>query len=62
MFIVTVENNGMKFWLRGTTWAFHRDRANEFASHEAAQTAIDKAKQFMAPKIKKNLKIEEEGA
>jgi hypothetical protein len=57
MFIVTVTNQGQQFWLRGTTWAFHADRANQFPTQEAATLAAMKAEQFMAPKIRKSYKI-----
>lgn len=47
MFIVTLTNNGQQFWLRGTTWAFGRERAQEFTSLGRAQEALLTAKPFM---------------
>lgn len=58
MYVVTVMNMGNKFWLRGTTWAFHLDRANQFASLVEAQRAFEKAQPFMAAKIRKAAVIE----
>jgi hypothetical protein len=57
--IVTCENDGVKFFLRGTTWAFSRERANEFPTREDAEKAITKAKPFMHKKILSTVKIEE---
>jgi hypothetical protein len=57
MFQVTVINQGNTFWLRGTTWAFHAERGTVFESREAAQAALDKAKQFMAARIYKAARI-----
>jgi hypothetical protein len=50
-FVVTTTNEGQTFWLRGTVWAFHFDRATQYDSREAAQAALDKAKKFMMPVI-----------
>jgi hypothetical protein len=55
--IVTVENMGQTFYLRGTTWAFTRERADEFATFDQAQQALDTAKQFMKPKLAKKVFI-----
>ena len=51
MFIVTVTNQGQQFWLRGTTWAFHADRVNQFQSEQAARDALEKARKFMKPSL-----------
>ena len=59
MFVVTVVNKGVKFWLRRTTWAFHQERADVFATREEAQAAATSAEKFMAPSIKRSYKIEE---
>ncbi|RUV37442.1 hypothetical protein [Mesorhizobium sp. M7A.F.Ca.MR.148.00.0.0] len=58
MFIVTVNHNGEKWPLRGTIWAYSMDRAEQFPSEQAAQTALDKAKKFMKPAIYKKARIE----
>lgn len=57
-YIVTVSNKGQQFWLRGTTWAFHADRANVFATESEAKAAAVKAEMFMAPAIRKSYKVE----
>lgn len=57
-FIVTVENQGEKFWLRGTTWAFVADRANVFTTEAEAKAAATKAEKFMHPKIRNAYKVE----
>ena len=36
-YLVTVTNQGNQFWLRGTTWAFHADRANLFDTEQQAR-------------------------
>ena len=59
MFIVTLTNEGNKFWLRGTTWGFTADRANCFLSKEDAEKAITKAKKFMTPAMYRKINIEE---
>ncbi len=59
MFQVTVTNEGGKYWLRGTTWAFHADRANSFETTEAATAALEKARKFMKPAQFKLAKIEQ---
>lgn len=50
MFQVTLENDGQTFYLRGTTWAFSKDRGNVFETSEQAHAAIEKAKKFLARK------------
>jgi len=59
MFIVTVENNGEKWPLKGTVWAFSMDRAQKFETQADATAALLKAKQFMKAAIFKKAKIEE---
>ena len=58
MFIVTVTNNGIKWPLRGTVWAFDMSRAQIFPTREAAQAALVKAKPFMKAAIYKRAVIE----
>lgn len=57
MYIVTLTNNGEKFFLRGTTWAFARERANEFATEQAARDAITKAAKFMKSAMVKRAEV-----
>lgn len=60
-FIVVTTNpqDGSTFWLRSTTWAFSRERAQQFDSPEAAQAALDKSKQFNKAWAAKRAVIEE---
>jgi len=55
--VVTVVNQGVRFWLRGSTWAFHLDRANIFADTDAAFAAIRKAQKFMVANTRKRLEV-----
>ena len=57
-FVVTTTNKGETFWLRGTTWAFHADRANVFDSPEQAEAALKKAAKFNKPSVIKAAVIE----
>lgn len=47
MFIVVLDHNGETWPLRGTVWAYSMDRAQQFATREAAQAQLDKAAKFM---------------
>jgi hypothetical protein len=58
MHVVTVINNNVKFYLKGTTWTSSLDRASKFASDAIAAEFAIKAERFMAPKIRKSYKIE----
>lgn len=49
--VVTVVNEGTRFWLKGTTFAFSLDRAQRFDSVEAARAAIEKARKFNKAKV-----------
>ncbi len=40
---------GDKFWLKGSTWAFSRERAQIFDTREAAQAQLEKSKKFNQP-------------
>lgn len=57
MFMVTVENQGNTFWLKATTWAFQKERGDTFATKEDATAAIERAKQFMVPAIRRKVQI-----
>jgi len=59
MFIVTVEHNGETWPLRGTIWALSMERAQKFETRDAAQAALDKARQFMKPALYKKARITE---
>jgi len=58
MFIVTVLNNGTKWPLRGTVWAFDMSRAQLFETEAEARAALEKARKFMKPAIYKRAVIE----
>lgn len=55
--VVTVVNEGTRFWLKGTTWAFALDRAQRFETTEAAFAAIEKAKKFNKAKVMKRAEL-----
>lgn len=55
--IIHVENGGVDYWLRGTTWTSERARANEFMNLESASRAMVKAKTFMKLALYRKVKI-----
>jgi hypothetical protein len=59
MFVVTYLSGATDFWLRSTVWTSARERATEFETREAAQAALDKAKQFMKASVYKQSRIVE---
>ena len=61
-FVVTVENMGNKFWLKGTTWAFSQERADIFETEAAAKASAAKAEKFMVPAIKRRYRVEPLGS
>jgi len=58
-YIVTVNNNGLVFFLRGTIWAYTVDRAQVFTDRESAELALQKARKFMKASIFKKARIEQ---
>ena len=62
MFIVTVNNSGLLFFLRGTVWAYSAERATAYASRAEAQAALEKARKFMKAAIYKRAQIAEVAA
>lgn len=50
-------DNGVLYYLRGTTWTSERERANEFQSLSNAGLALEKARKFMLPKLRKRAVI-----
>jgi hypothetical protein len=58
MFIVTLEHQGNTFWLRGTVWAYARERASEHETEAAALAALAKAKPFMKATQYRNARVE----
>jgi len=62
MFIVTVNNSGLVFFLRGTVWAYTVERATVHASRAEAEAALAKARKFMKAAIYKRAQIAEVAA
>jgi hypothetical protein len=58
--VVTVVNEGVRFWLKGTTWSFSLDRAQRFDTTEAAFAAIEKAKKFNKAAVMKRAELWDE--
>lgn len=56
--IVRTVNDGQPFYLRGTTWSFHLDRAQQFETTEAARAALERAKPFMKSRAYKAAYLE----
>lgn len=57
---VTLMNGGTKWYLRRTTWTSDEARGDTFATREAAEQAIEKAKKFLASaRLKKAISIED---
>jgi hypothetical protein len=59
MIIATVENQGQTFYLKGTTWAFRVERADQFETLEAAKAAAVKAARFMTKTLAKKIQFGE---
>ena len=59
MYIVSIHNGGFDYFLRGKIWAFSEDRATRFESLDKANEAIQLAKPYTKPALRKLIKIEE---
>jgi hypothetical protein len=59
--IVTVVNQGTRFYLKGTTWAFALERAQRFASTDEAFAAIQKAWKFNKASVMKRAEDDADG-
>ncbi|GLH79772.1 hypothetical protein SSBR45G_46810 [Bradyrhizobium sp. SSBR45G] len=57
VYVVTVENGGQRYWLRGTTFAFTIERADGFENIEAAAQALQKASKYIKPAMSKKCVI-----
>lgn len=57
MFIVTVQNGGNDYFLRGTTWAYSADRAARFETEDAARAALANARKYTKPALFKRAAI-----
>ena len=59
MYIITLNTTDGTCYLRVTVWTFpdRRERASEYASIDAAQAALDKARKFMPAKLYKAARI-----
>lgn len=58
--VVTVVNEGVRFWLKGTTWAFSFDRAQRFPTTDLAFAAIERAKKFNKAEVMKRAELWDE--
>jgi hypothetical protein len=58
--VVTVVNQGTRFWLKGTTWSFSLDRADRFPTTDAAFAAIAKASKFNKASVMKRAELWDE--
>lgn len=58
--VVTVVNQGQRFWLKGTTWSFSLDRADRFPSTDAAFAAIARASKFNKASVMKRAELWDE--
>lgn len=58
--VVTVVNEGTRFWLKGTTWAFRLERADRFPSTDAAFAAIKRAAKFHKAAVMKRAELWDE--
>ncbi len=57
-FIVSLTNSQQDWFLRGTTWAGSKDRAQRFATRDDARAALAKAKPFTRPALFKLARID----
>lgn len=55
--MITVVNDGQRFWLGGTVWRFRKERADTYCSKPQADIALAKARQFMKPAVFNAAKI-----
>lgn len=58
--VVTVVNQGMRFWLKGTIWSSSLERADRFISTDAAFAAIKRATKFNQKAIMKRAELWDE--
>ena len=58
--VVTVVNQGMRFWLKGTTWVFSLERADRYPSTDAAFAAIARASKFNKASVMKRAELWDE--
>lgn len=58
--VVTVVNQGQRFWLKGTTWSFSLDRADRYPTTHAAFAAIEKARKFNKASVMKRAELWDE--
>ena len=58
--VVTVVNQGTRFWLRSTTWTFSIERADRFETTDKAFAAIERAKKFNKSSLMKRAELWDE--
>ena len=59
MYIVSIQNGGFSYYLKGRIWAFSKDRALTYESIEKANEAIEAVKPTTKPALRKLITIEE---
>lgn len=57
MFMAHIHNDGFNFYLIGTTWTCDISRGFKYETKEDAQKALNNAKKFMAPALRKFARI-----
>ena len=57
-YIVRIRNGHYDYYLRGTTWAYSKERGFRFDSEEEAKAALVAAKKFTKPALYKIAIIE----
>ena len=57
MFVLSVTNNGIVWYMRTTTWSSQLNRATTFETKEAANAHFEKSKKFVAKALHKNVQI-----
>ena len=58
-YIVRLSNDGEISYMRATAWTWDRNRATIFDTPNDAQIALERARQFMKPKLYKQAVIVE---
>lgn len=57
MYIAKVNSEGNEYFLRGTAWAFQKDRATIYPDRVTADAAVEKAAKFMNKRLAKKVEI-----
>lgn len=57
MYIAKLTTEGNEYFLRGTAWAFQKDRATIYPDRVTADAAVEKAAKFMKKRLVKTVEI-----